>query len=737
MIIIIPDASAENVDFVEYLEENTSFKVLLFKSYEQCINEITKEEIHTDVCVIFINNKEEFEINFKVLKDKIKLEKNSMFFYMGIIEAELEVYKRFFNEHLDTILIKPVTETDILKEITKGEKILSSFENQLNGMKNDVENIDHLIKEKAVKENRNKEEMGKDKSKSEKSKDEERENLTSETKLIPKEPSEYLFDQAVRDIKKTIDEIKENKNIGHKIYERVVGNIVWPGKVLIKNFDINNDQFKENYFTHDKVNDNLIAKYLGFIEKKYNQIEFIPITYLTKDLMSAYGYIFPIPDISQENSIQHFLDDLKNYEITYGIDNDKIKDKVGLVIENKTIEYIKLAQGLKPTDGYTEYNEIMIHKEKKIGEITDDLGTIDYREHSDLINVKKGDEIAKRIVAKDPENGCTIKGEQLSGQIFPKKSIVIGENLVLDEEKNIFYSKSDGMLVFEGDTIHVKETLVVNGDVSLKTGNIHSNKNVFVKGNVTAGMVIEAKGNIIIEGIIEDAKIISDGNIKVHGISGTGNSWLFSKGNLEFDFCQNSHLEALGNIIFHKYAINSEVYSNKKIVGLDNSKFMGGLLEAAKGCDLFILGNLQEVPTKVILGVNFFNQKIVSKIYKRLNELKLDKQELISILKDSVNFNLPLKPQIEKMNERDSKTVINRVKDLKQKHNLIIKLQKSLDKSAKDVQKEIGAKLIIKNKIFAGSEIEIASVKKKLKEEYHKGEFVLAIKKMEIIYLPY
>ena len=42
-------------------------------------------------------------------------------------------------------------------------------------------------------------------------------------------------------------------------------------------------------------------------------------------------------------------------------------------------------------------------------------------------------------------------------------------------------------------------------------------------------MYVEAKGNIIINGIVEDAKIVAGGNIEAHGLSGSGKTWVFVK----------------------------------------------------------------------------------------------------------------------------------------------------------------------------------------------------------------
>lgn len=49
--------------------------------------------------------------------------------------------------------------------------------------------------------------------------------------------------------------------------------------------------------------------------------------------------------------------------------------------------------------------------------------------------------------------------------------------------------------------------------------------------------------------------------------------------------------------------------TTEKLIGEDKSRVFGCKIQAAKGCDLFDLGNNQEITTKVSLGVSFTTKK--------------------------------------------------------------------------------------------------------------------------------
>lgn len=73
------------------------------------------------------------------------------------------------------------------------------------------------------------------------------------------------------------------------------------------------------------------------------------------------------------------------------------------------------------------------------------------------------------------------------------------------------------------------------------TGNIDYPGNVTVRGNVKGGFSIIAKGDIVVEGVVEDALIQAGGQIIVkRGIHGMTKGILRAQGNVICKFIENA-----------------------------------------------------------------------------------------------------------------------------------------------------------------------------------------------------
>ena len=86
-------------------------------------------------------------------------------------------------------------------------------------------------------------------------------------------------------------------------------------------------------------------------------------------------------------------------------------------------------------------------------------------------------------------------------------------------------------------------------DVSTSTGDIEYDGNVHVKGNVITGFKIEAKGDIIVDGVVEGATLIAGGQIVLRrGIQGMNRGVLQAEGDIVTRFIENSEVKSGGNI---------------------------------------------------------------------------------------------------------------------------------------------------------------------------------------------
>ncbi len=201
--------------------------------------------------------------------------------------------------------------------------------------------------------------------------------------------------------------------------------------------------------------------------------------------------------------------ELKNNNIVYGVDTVALKEAV----ENAEGEFKTIAWGKEVQEGKDGWIEFLINPEIEMISYGEEEQKVDYRERFRFPTVKKGDVIA---LIHPPVEG--IPGQKVTGEIIhprPVKSTRIGYGEGVDpgESESEIVALRDGRLVVNGNHIKVVNLLVHNGDVDLESGNIRFNGDVRIYGNIQEGMLVEAQGDLFVEGNGYGAVIKAGGEI--------------------------------------------------------------------------------------------------------------------------------------------------------------------------------------------------------------------------------
>lgn len=173
--------------------------------------------------------------------------------------------------------------------------------------------------------------------------------------------------------------------------------------------------------------------------------------------------------------------------------------------------------------------------------------------------------------------------------------------------------------------------LTVSGDVTSKDGPINHIGDVVIKGNVEAGSVVRASGNIIIEGTVANASVNAGGTIAVtQGIYGGDFGKIVANGNVTAGFMEKAEVVSGGSVKTN-YILDSIISSDGYVIANGKNSFIsGGKVHGLLGIETTEIGNEMEEPTVVMAGYS-------SEEYSRYLE-KLDKEnELSEHLSDAVN----------------------------------------------------------------------------------------------------
>jgi uncharacterized protein (DUF342 family) len=216
-------------------------------------------------------------------------------------------------------------------------------------------------------------------------------------------------------------------------------------------------------------------------------------------------------------------------------------------------------------------------------------------------------------------------GDELKAYSGKDVLLLAGRNVVLSEDGLKLFADIDGQIVNQNGRISVLNVYTVNGDVSTSTGNINFNGSVSIRGNVIAGFVVKASGNVEVEGLVEAAVIEAEGNIVIRRGFNGGNSGVTGKliagGSITSKFLQGGTVIAGGNIETN-YIYNSNVTSRDSIKLMGKGLIVGGQVTAFKRIDANILGNENGTKTVIEVGSDPESLNVSQEISVELKEIQ-------------------------------------------------------------------------------------------------------------------
>ncbi len=372
---------------------------------------------------------------------------------------------------------------------------------------------------------------------------------------------------------------------------------------------------------------------------------------------------------------------------------------------------ITAASGREPVNGYEEHFTPLIKIEKEAGKILED-GSIDFKEVSSVIEVKKGQEILRKVPAVPTEDGYDIFGENVPAEIVKTDGYQKGSNIVQSGQDEFLYVSSiNGCLEVKKKLVSISPVAVIKGDVDYESGNIDFDGSVQINGSVLSGFSVKAKDNIIIEKNVEDARIEAGGDVKVKlGIGGKGTTIVLAGGKVRAKFVINSSIESVKEIVIEDSIINSSVFSNDKIVVISkHGKIIGG--EATALYDIIVnsSGVPKENKTILAVGKSLFIEREIKKIQDEMKPIEDQVEETNSKIKSSFGEELFLNPKeyLKILPPVKKKNCIEMLSKLQNQNKDLNILKEKLEFERQKLKLDRDPVVVIRDKAFPGTIIRI------------------------------
>jgi uncharacterized protein (DUF342 family) len=333
--------------------------------------------------------------------------------------------------------------------------------------------------------------------------------------------------------------------------------------------------------------------------------------------------------------------------------------------------------------------------------------------------------LARKVPAERGTPGKTVTGKVLPAKNGKDIPLPLGKNVhVLDDQLTIV-ADMNGQVVIVSGKVNVEPVYTVQGDVSLRTGNIIFLGTVIITGNVEDGFSVKAAGNIEVHGTVGKAELDAEGDIIVHqGVAGKSTGFVRAGRSIWARFIENAKVEAGALVVVSDGIINSQVDANKRILCQGKrAHIVGGRLRASEEINAKIIGSPVS-GTETICEVGFDpkskeklelleNKKVQAE--KLLEEVELNLQTLINIKKQRKSLPEDKETYLRELVERRQVAV----GDLAQLNEDISGIQTYLNSL------KTRGRVSASSKVYPGVKIIVRDVKEDVKNEYRAVTFVL------------
>ena len=412
---------------------------------------------------------------------------------------------------------------------------------------------------------------------------------------------------------------------------------------------------------------------------------------------------FKIPD--GKNEVPKFtaaqlLGFLNNANVTFGIDQEMLARLADSPIYGRAVKVAEGSPQQQGTPGYFEYTfETKFNRKPTIRPD----GTADYMSIKTIETVEEGDIVAIYHPAVQGSRGMSVRGQILEPKPVRDLPPLIGRGFDRSPDNLTYTAKISGKIEMNQGKINIYPVHEVKGDVGIETGNIKFNGDVIIHGGVRDGAIIDAAGNVIIHGLIEECEIRSGKDLfLLSGVKGNEKTVIDCRGSLTAQFVEYAAITCAGNITadyFFKSNIACDGYIE---LNGNNASIIGGSVSAVQGIEVNDIGNAFGTNTNISVGVNIERAAEFEMLAKKIEAISSNVMKIKKGIEEfdrlgaerGINYKEdPRRMQLLRVRIRDEAIVLEDTKRLTKMKEVIL--------SGKD------ASIKVRRRLYAGTTVSV------------------------------
>ncbi len=339
------------------------------------------------------------------------------------------------------------------------------------------------------------------------------------------------------------------------------------------------------------------------------------LLYSTDNAMKAYMKLKKkLPDNYDRKKLQVLLN---IYGITSGLITEDKDFDVHSLNAGDEIEVAKGEESVMGEDGWYEY---FVEDSEATPHMNDD-GSVDYMAQRKYSYVQPGQRVALYHPATQGRLGHNVRGMELpatSGRNLPRLSF---DKICILDDGVTYVSKKEGLASVRNGILDIIEQLEFKEDVGYGT-NVSFEGDIYVHGSVLDGAILQAGGDIVINGTVEAAIIKAGGDVVIRrGMNSDNKGELEAGGNVVAAFFENANVVSGGNVEAD-YIMNSNIFCKQMVITRGRRNLIcGGRIVAGEGIQTGTVGNDHGIRTDLEVGAVNSMHEALTRIRKRRREL--------------------------------------------------------------------------------------------------------------------
>ncbi|MFP4302031.1 MAG: DUF342 domain-containing protein [Spirochaetaceae bacterium] len=438
---------------------------------------------------------------------------------------------------------------------------------------------------------------------------------------------------------------------------------------------------------------------------------------IAEDGMSVLATLIPPRGEGKPIDVEYLETVLESRGIVHGVRWEELRERVLEVNgDRRLLHGVVLAQGDSPIDEVPAHLRIrgeLLRRLESPQPPSDGEGP--YPVTIPIVVVRRGETLARVVPKRKGQPGKDVFGKPVDPAKRDVEQVSPGKNTRITEGELI--ATRSGRLRYKDRSIWVDEKLEVTGSVDYSTGNIEFPGDVLLQGEIKDGFHVWAAGSVNAVGTVDVSQVFCKKSfVTPGGIIGRKGKLLRAGGQVSCHFVEHCQLESKSSIFIKEYAYQSDLYSLDRIVLGDEGSLIGGFAMGAHGVVAGKLGNEAEVPTEVVVGINFIGQRKLQSVRDAYLKVREELQRLERLRE-----------------ERETPALVRRMVHLTELgQQYATRMENLLER----VDRNEEAEVIVRVAVYPGTHIRVCRAEHYVRERLGPGRFHLEKEAGRIVFLP-